>query len=348
MISPDDFDYQLPEELIAQEPSSPRDESRLFVYDTASDEVIHDRFINLDRYLSPISFLVLNETKVLPSRLTLFKETGGRVQVLFLINHLTEDVSCIPVMSDRKLGVGSKLTSQHGFIFQVERQKENIFYLKSSLNRSQLVHALEEEGRMPIPPYIKHSPLTEEQLRIKYQTIFARKEGSVAAPTASLHFTERVFKKIEQKRINIINTQLHVGMGTFAPIDAINIEKRQLHEELYEISPEAASAINSAKRAGKKCVAVGTTVVRTLESAGKGGFVEAGNGNTDLFVFNPYVFQQVDCMVTNFHVPRSSLMMLVDAFLRSKGAKRKILDLYEIAKEERYRFFSFGDAMFIK
>lgn len=374
------FDYNLPQELIATRPASPRDGSRLFVYNTAADEIIFDRFYNLDKYLPHDAFLVLNQTKVAPARLNLFKETGGRVELLLLINELQAGDKTIKSLSDRKLVVGQKLFFSDGAnggangrnatrglsksaggikpAFFVTGQNKNIFLLRPNFSLAQLRDILFKYGSTPIPKYIKNSSLTERELRKKYQTVFAADDkhgesGSVAAPTASLHFTNRVFEKLSRQKVPHVFVTLSIGLGTFAPIAEDNIKNKKLFNEYYKIEKSAARKIIKFKNAGKKLVAVGTTTVRTLESAVK--FLEAKSdglkqnfcGATDLFIFPPYDFKLVDCLVTNFHLPNSSLMMLVEAFLQHKKAPRNLIDLYKTAVENRFRFYSFGDAMLI-
>lgn len=364
-MSLDSYSYDLPEELIAQEPAIPRDASKLLVYDTKADAVSVDSFFHLDRYLPKKSFLVLNKTKVVPSRVVLKKETGGKVKAFFLLSERNE------VLFDRKVRVGERLFFNKRHCITVTKQKEKIFEVQYDFDKARLLSLLNATGAMPIPPYIKHSPLTRQGLRKKYQTIFAEKLGSVAAPTASLHFTRRLFQKLEEQEIQKCFVTLHVGLGTFAPVTEHNVKERKLHEEYFEIEKETLKLINKLKHEGKSLVAVGTTVVRTLESfdlatqflshesltSAFGGVPSKAKkllllrhnlfAKTDLFIFPPYDFKMVDCLITNFHLPRSSLMMLVDAFLKFKKAKRNILDLYSYAIEKRLRFYSFGDAMMI-
>lgn len=345
------FDYHLPQELIATHPASPRDSSRLFVYDTAADKIHFDRFYNLDKYLPHDSFLVLNQTKVAPARLNLFKETGGRVELLLLINELQSGDRAIKSLSDRKLVVGQKLffSDSEKPAFFITGQNKNIFLLRPNFPLTQLRDILLKYGSTPIPKYIKNSPLAEYELRKKYQTVFAtddkhEKSGSVAAPTASLHFTDRVFKKLSRQKIPHVFVTLHVGLGTFAPLTAENFAKKKLFNEYYEIEKSAARKIAELKNAGKKLVAVGTTTSRTLESFAR---TKKTKSATDLFIFPPYNFKLIDCLITNFHLPNSSLMMLVEAFLKHKKAPRNLIDLYKTAVKNKFRFYSFGDAMLI-
>lgn len=375
------YDYFLPEKNLALEPAVPRDSSKLFVYDTDSGAIVFDRFYNLDKYLPKDSFMVMNNTKVLPARVVMTrlrpdfaKATSGKqgsggqgkVVVLFLVNEIIKNI--IPVMVDRKINVGEKVYLDEKNYLTVIGQNKNIFDLKFDFSRKHLFDLLKKYGAMPIPPYLKKSSLTRDELIQKYQTIFAKTDGSAAAPTASLHFTDEVFKKIRGKRIERFFVTLHVGLGTFAPINEKNIEEKRLHEEYYEVPNETIKSIIKFKKEGKKLVAVGTTVVRTLESEAqqrnflsqvgplstswKTSQVEKNLPpsplkKTDLFILPPCDFKLVDMMITNFHLPRSSLMMLVEAFLEFKGAKKNLVDLYKIAIEKDFRFYSFGDAMLI-
>jgi S-adenosylmethionine:tRNA ribosyltransferase-isomerase len=285
------------------------------------------------------------------------KGNGGKVILLFLVNELTGS-RVVKVLADRKIMIGEKIFFDQENYLTVINQNENIFDLKFNFNREHLFSLLKKYGTMPIPPYLKKSPLSRDELIKKYQTIFAKIEGSAAAPTASLHFTDKVFKKLDQKGIERYFVTLHVGLGTFAPIDEENIKAKKLHEEYYEIERNTLKFIGINRNKGKKLVAVGTTVVRTLESVARDQKIFDGKPQTaknlipslqktDLFIFPPYNFKMVDAMVTNFHLPKSSLMMLVQAFLEFKGAKNSLVELYDIAIKNDFRFYSFGDAMII-
>jgi S-adenosylmethionine:tRNA ribosyltransferase-isomerase len=343
MIDLNQFDYYLPKNQIAQEPASPRDHSRIFVYDTKKDTITFDYFYHLDRYLPSDSFLVLNNTKVLPARVEMKKATGGKIIVLFLVNEIKEE-GLVLALVDRKVTVGEKLFFQNDYWVEVEKQKENIFTLRYHFAKEKLFDLLNRFGTMPVPLYLKNTPLARDQLLKKYQTVFAKKEGSAAAPTASLHFTNRVFNKLKQKGIKKYFVTLHVGLGTFAPITEENLTKKTLHQEYYEIAKSTWQTIETERKMGKKLLAVGTTVVRTLESAAK---TKKLFGQTDLFIFPPYRFLMIDGLITNFHLPKSSLMLLVEAFLQFKGAKKSLVELYNIAVKNNFRFYSFGDAMVI-
>ncbi len=343
------YDYFLPEENLALSPAVPRDSSKLFVYKTKTDEIILDHFYNLDKYLPKNSFLVLNNTKVLPARVTMKKETGGKVIVLFLVNELTSS-GIVKVMADRKINVGNFLYFNKKEFLQVVGQKEHIFELKYLFSKEKLFNLLKKYGTMPIPLYLKKSPLKRDELMEKYQTVFAKKEGSSAAPTASLHFTDRVFDRLDRKRINRCFVTLHVGLGTFAPLTDENLKTKKLHEEYFEVSKKALEDIKRMKALGKKLIAAGTTVTRTLETFAN---LEVKSkklkvfGKTDLFIFPPYDFKMVDILITNFHLPKSSLMMLVESFLQHKHSKKSLVQLYNIAIKNDFRFYSFGDAMVI-
>lgn len=344
MVRPEDYVYELPESLIAREPAPHRDDSRLFIYDTQKDTIHFDRFFNIHKYLPAHSLLVLNETKVLPSRIVLHKSTGGKVKTLILVNEHIESEREIRMFVDRKVQIGDRLYFNQEEYLTVVAQQEHIFTATYLFPRARLYDLLKEKGTMPIPLYIKGSSLDEENLREKYQTVFAKYEGSSAAPTASLHFTESVFQELEKMGIGRVFVTLHVGLGTFAPVEKHQISEKKLHKEWYEVPPNTLKMIHESKNKGDEIVAVGTTVVRTLESIAK---LKETKGNTDLFIYPPYQFRMVDHMITNFHLPGSSLMMLVEAFLQHKHAKRKLTDLYKTAISKRFRFYSFGDSMLI-
>jgi S-adenosylmethionine:tRNA ribosyltransferase-isomerase len=363
-VSFDNYGYLLPKKNLALEPADPRDHSKLFIYNTEKDSVSFDHFYNLDKYLPSNSFLVLNNTKVLPARVTMKKLTGGKVFALFLVNEIKDDI--IPVIVDRKITVGERIYFDENNFLVIIDQKENIFDLKISclpagrdFSRQKLFSVLKKYGTMPIPPYLKKTSLSRNDLIEKYQTIFAKREGSAAAPTASLHFTDRVFKKITNKDIKTYFITLHVGLGTFAPISEENIKEKKLHEEYFQVDEKTLQYIDTSKQKGNKLVAVGTTVTRTLESIETrdrkffdGKPQTAKNlipsfQKTDLFIFPPYDFKMVDILLTNFHLPKSSLMMLVEAFLQYKKAKKSLVELYNVAIKNNFRFYSFGDAMLI-
>ncbi|OGK38318.1 tRNA preQ1(34) S-adenosylmethionine ribosyltransferase-isomerase QueA [Candidatus Roizmanbacteria bacterium RIFCSPHIGHO2_12_FULL_41_11] len=349
MLKITDYHYHLPSALIAQEPAKPRDHSRLFIYDTQTDKIRLARFYNLSQFLPPKSFLVFNDTKVAPARLTMHKETSGKVKLLFLVNEVVDhNTRFIRAFVDRQVKINDCLNFEKNLTITAVKQEENIFTFRLSFPYEKLKLALETAGAMPIPPYIKHSPLTSQELREKYQTVFAKKWGSAAAPTAALHFTKHVFSDLIKSGIDQYFITLQVGLGTFAPINEENISQKKLHAELVEVNCQTLKSIKLAKVQGKQLVAVGTTVVRSLESLvlqKKDRF--NSHFSTELFIFPPYQFKMVDGLITNFHLPKSSLMMLVEAFLQYKKAKRHLVDLYSVAITEGFCFYSFGDAMFI-
>jgi S-adenosylmethionine:tRNA ribosyltransferase-isomerase len=374
MIDLEHYQYHLPKELIRREGVEPRDSARLFVYDTTTDTITHTVFADLEQYVPRQAVMVLNNTQVVPARLFLKKETGGKIEVFVLVNEMNaSDVSKlsndetaqeIPVLVDRKCMVGWKLFFPDGSYFEVARQEENKFFVKRRSEKS-LQWLLQEYGETPIPHYLeetKPKPRTglygtvlgnasEEHLRKRYQTIFANSGASVAAPTASLHFTERIFLNLDAiKQTEFAEVTLNVGLGTFAPLKAEHFAKKALHSEYMVIPKETAEMVNRAKEEERAVIAVGTTVLRTLESgidATHPQRLSACAKNTQIFIFPPYHFGIANALLTNFHLPKSSLMLLVDAFLQDKRAKRGILELYTIAIEKGYSFYSFGDSMLI-
>lgn len=342
----DSYSYDLPPHLIAQAPVEPRDSSRLFAYDAKTDSVEHATFAKLARFIPKGALLVINETKVVPARIKVTKETGGSAELLLYTNTWNKGAA-IEGISDRKLTIGQKLFFQDRHVLTVREQRENVFGFELAIKPSELFLFLEKNGAMPLPKYIKDTPLSEEKLKTSYQTTFAKKEGSVAAPTASLHFTNQVFKALLDKGVDIARLALHVGAGTFAPVTSREIASGKLHKESYFIPKETAEKIQKAKKTGHPVIAVGTTALRALETVGIPEKVEDISSFTEIFIRKPYAFKVTDGLITNFHVPKSSLMCLVDAFLDFKKSKKTILELYKEAIEEEYRFYSFGDGMLI-
>lgn len=334
------YSYKVPGALVAQAPARPRDRARLLVYDRGSKKIVHDYFINLTDYLPARTVLVFNDSKVIPARLSLIKPSGGRVRVLYL----AKDERLIKVMADRKLIIGSKLTLGNKLWFRVCRQRGAYYYLQPNFPLARLNDILFKYGVTPIPPYIKNSSLSERELRTAYQTVFARRLGSVAAPTAALHFTPRLLTKLRQRGFKIEFVTLHVNLGTFAKLNSAQVRRHELHQEDYFISSATARRLNKYKSAGFNIIAVGTTTVRTLESAAAGPRLKRLTGRTVMFISPGYKFKFVDSLITNFHVPESSLMMLVAALL----GRKKLRQLYALAIKKGYRFFSFGDGMMIK
>lgn len=347
MLRLSDYHYHLPKELIAKEPASPRDSARLFVYDTATDTVAFDTFKNIAKYLPHPSLLIFNDTKVVPARLLLTKETGGKIEVLLMMNEFHPGDTLIKGIVDRKILPGTTLFFKSGAELKVVRQEEQFFFFKPGIGAAMLWKLLDKEGRTPIPPYIKKTKLSESALREKYQSVLARERASIAAPTASLHFTEKLIASLAKEGVAHTEITLHVGPGTFAPIDEKNIAEKKLFSEYFEVGEKSAKEINRAKAAGMPIIPVGTTAMRTLESAAKQHSVLAESRATNIFIYPPYEFKVADGLITNFHVPKSSLMLLVDALLKHKKAKRDILALYDIAIKEKFRFYSFGDGMLI-
>jgi len=334
------YDFRFPESLIAQAPASPRDSAKLLVYDRKKKTTSYDTFANVGKHLPEGSVLVFNETKVIPARLEVRKETGGKVNLLYIGHH-----GLVLVMADRKLQVGALLSLAPKLTFKVMRHNGKYYALRPSFRPKDIFAVLETYGTTPIPPYIKHSPLKESRLRREYQAIFAKVQGSVAAPTASLHFTKPLIAKLKKQGIDVRYVTLHVGLGTFAPLTQEHLDLGRLHTEFFSVNAQTAKALNAAKKSGRPIVAVGTTVARTLESASSSrGILFPGQGSTDLFIREGYRWKFVDALITNFHVPRSSLLMLVSAF----ASRAKVLDLYRKAIGRKFRLFSFGDGMLLK
>jgi S-adenosylmethionine:tRNA ribosyltransferase-isomerase len=338
-----DFDYELPKELIAKFPVEPRDSSRLMVLHRNTGEIEHRVFRDIVEYLKPGDVLVINDTKVIPARLFGKLETGGKVELL-LVRQPGLGIWEVMAKPARKLKEGKRIYFDEeleaivkGYGGEGRRIVE--FILKSNKD---FMEKLEEIGHIPLPPYIEREEKPED--REKYQTVFARKEGAVAAPTAGLHFTEELLQKLKDKGIIIKNITLHVGPGTFKPVKVENVEEHQMDYETYHVPEDTAAEINRAKEEGRRVIAVGTTVTRTLESAAeKDGKVKSGEGSTNLFIYPGYRFKVIDALITNFHLPRSTLLMLVSAF----AGRERILNAYREAVEKGYRFYSYGDAMFI-
>lgn len=334
------YNFAFPPELIAQSPASPRDSARLLVVGRQDDRLHETTFRSLVSELPKNAVLVLNETKVIPARLPLKRSTGGIVMVLVLGKHKGH----VRILGNRRLKVGEELHLTEKIKFKVVGDEGKEWILKPLFPLTHLSKVLERHGQTPLPPYIKHSPLTEAERRREYQTVFAKSAGSIAAPTASLHFTTRLLKQLEKQGITIVRVTLHVHLGTFAPLTEEQWKSGGLHHEEYVISKKTAATIHAAKKAGRPVIAVGTTVVRTLESAAdRPKHLRKLSGETNLFIREGYDFKIVDGLITNFHVPRSSLMMLVGAF----SGREKIIDAYRYAIEKKFRLFSFGDGMLI-
>ena len=340
-VKTDDFDYYLPEELIAQTPLEKRDESRLLVLDKETGEITHEKFNNIISYLNKGDVLVINNTKVLPARLIGVKEdTNAVIEVLMLKDLGNNTWECLSKPAKRvKIGTIIK--------FSDELRAECIYIGEEGIRHFKFIYngifyeILDKLGEMPLPPYI-HEKLEDKD---RYQTVYAKEVGSAAAPTAGLHFTKELLSKIKEKGILIEEITLHVGLGTFRPVSVEDVTKHKMHSEFYSMSKETAKVLNTAKKEGRRIIAVGTTTTRTLETIMNlyNEFKEC-SGYTDIFIYPGYNFKGIDALITNFHLPKSTLVMLVSAF----ASKDNIMNAYKEAVDNKYRFFSFGDAMFIK
>ena len=336
-----DFYYDLPEELIAQDPLEDRTASRLLVLDRQTGTVEHKIFSDVIDYLNKGDCLVINNTRVIPARLIGEKEgTGGKVEVL-LLKRRANDVWETLVKPGKKLKPGAKITFGDGRLrAEVLEVVEEGNRLVKFCYEGIFEEILDSLGEMPLPPYITHK-LEDKEM---YQTVYAKFDGSAAAPTAGLHFTKELLNKIEEKGIKIASITLHVGLGTFRPVKVDDVNNHHMHTEWYEVNAEAAEIINETKRNGGRVICVGTTSCRTIESvADENGYMKAKTGETDIFIYPGYKFKVMDGLITNFHLPESTLVMLVSAF----AGKENVLSAYETAVKERYRFFSFGDAMIL-
>ena len=342
MMKTSDFNFDLPQELIAQDPLEDRSSSRLMVLNKESGEITHRIFHDITDYLRPGDCLVINDTKVIPARLIGTKEdTGAHIEIL-LLKRKENDIWETLVKPGKKCRPGARVVFGNG-----ELKAEIVDVLEDG---NRLVHfeyegifeeVLDRLGQMPLPPYITH----KLQDKNRYQTVYAKYQGSAAAPTAGLHFTNELLKQIEDMGVNIARVTLHVGLGTFRPVKVENVLEHHMHSEYYNVTEAAAKLINDTKKNGGRIIAVGTTSTRTLESvADENGVIHPGCGNTEIFIYPGYKFKAIDCLITNFHLPESTLLMLVSAL----AGKDHIMAAYEEAVKERYRFFSFGDAMFIQ
>lgn len=341
------YDFDFPSDLVAQVPANPRDSARLLIYDRATGDVSFDTFSNITQYLPKDAVLVFNQTKVIPARMQLTKSTGASLEMLYLGN----SKGGIRVMASGKIAIGNVLNWEEGHSFTVEENNETYALLKPSFPMTQLYELLDAHGKMPLPMYLQESPLNEEERRREFQTVFAREEGSVAAPTAGLHFTPELLQRIEEHGCDIEYITLHVNLGTFATLREDDIARKKLHKEAYSISPDTADFLNEAKEQFRPIIAVGTTVVRALESAAVAPPADSDDiprlerlsGVTDLFMTEDDLPLFTESIITNFHVPRSSLLMLVSAFT----GREKLMDIYKEAIDEKMRLFSFGDGMMV-
>ena len=336
-----DFYFELPEELIAQDPLRDRASSRLLVLEKETGKTEHHVFRDILQYLVPGDCLVLNNTKVIPARLLGTKEETGEAVEVLLLKRKEKDVWETLVKPGKKMRPGARISFGRGLLKAevldvVEEGNRLVRFTYDGI----FEEVLDKLGEMPLPPYITH----KLQDKNRYQTVYAKYEGSAAAPTAGLHFTEELLREIEKKGVDVAYVTLHVGLGTFRPVKEENVLEHHMHSEYYEISQEAADKINAAKQRGGRVICVGTTSARTLESAAdESGYLKACSGNTEIFIYPGYRFKILDCLLTNFHLPESTLIMLVSAL----AGREQVLAAYREAVKERYRFFSFGDAMFI-
>ena len=338
----DDFDYELPEELIAQTPLEKRDSSRLLILDKKTGDIEHKHFYDIIDYLEKDDILVLNNTKVLPARLIGEKEETKAVIEILLLKNIKDDIWECLVKPARRIKIGTIVSFGDGLL-----KAKCIKELDEGIRHFELIYdgilyeILDKLGTMPLPPYI-HEKLADQS---RYQTVYAKEIGSAAAPTAGLHFTEELLKKIKDKGITICYVTLHVGLGTFRPVNVENVNEHKMHSEYYEMSRDVAKILNDAKKNNKRIISVGTTSTRVLETVvSKYNEFRECSGFTDIFIYPGYKFKAINALITNFHLPKSTLVMLVSAL----AGKDNILNAYKIAVKEKYRFFSFGDAMFIK
>ncbi|WP_257294059.1 tRNA preQ1(34) S-adenosylmethionine ribosyltransferase-isomerase QueA [Endozoicomonas sp. YOMI1] len=333
-----DFDFDLPDEQIARFPAEDRTGSRLLCLDGNSGEVLHQQFSDIESLLEPGDLLVLNNTRVIPARLYGQKETGGKIEVL--IERVVEDnLALAQVRASKSPKPGSVLLLADGAVpVVVEGRRDFLFILRFETS---VLPLLLEYGHMPLPPYIDREDGNSDRLR--YQTVFAARDGAVAAPTAGLHFDEALLARLEAKGVQKVFVTLHVGSGTYQPVRVEKIEDHVMHAEYIEVSEAVCQAVRQTRARGNRVVAVGTTSVRSLESASASGEIAPLQGDSSIFIYPGYEFRSVDLMVTNFHLPQSTLLMLVSAF----AGRENVLDAYKIAVEQKYRFFSYGDAMLL-
>ncbi len=336
MLKTSDFYYDLPEELIAQTPVYPRDSSKLLIYDRKTDAITDGKFSDVLNILKKGDLLVVNNTKVLPARMFAYTKNGGKIEIL-LLKRLDLTKWEVMVKPGKKAKEGISLTINNELSLTVISRTESGGRIVDFHYDGVFEDIISRVGEMPLPPYIREKLLDQD----RYQTVYAKEPGSAAAPTAGLHFTNELIKALKQKGVEFATVELKVGLGTFRPVKVDDLENHQMHSEWYEITKENADKINLAKSEGRRVIAVGTTSVRTLETvADEKGFVKAQKGDTSIFIYPPYKFKCVDSLITNFHLPESTLIMLVSAFT----SREKTLDIYKYAVDNKYRFFSFGDA----
>lgn len=340
LLKKSSYFYDLPEELIAQEPVEPRDSSRLIIFDRKNNNIEHKIFKDIISYLTPNDVLVINNTRVLPARLYGYKDTGAKIEILLQkrINLNSWQIIAKPF---KRLKEGTKITFSNELACIIEKKENYGLCEVTFIYDGVFEDKLSKVGQVPLPPYI-HAKLKDKE---RYQTVYSKIEGSSAAPTAGLHFTNELLTNIKKKGVEIIEVLLHVGLGTFRPVKEDNILEHQMHSEYIEMSVENAHKLNQAKQNGKRIIAVGTTSVRVLESCvNENGEILPCKKETDIFIYPSYKFKFVDALITNFHLPESTLIMLVSAF----AGYEQTMKIYNIAVKEKYRFFSFGDAMFIE
>ena len=339
MLKTTDFYYDLPKELIAQTPIYPRDSSRLLIYDRKSDSIKDGVFRDILNLFNKGDLLVINNTKVLPARMFAYTKNGGKVEILLLKRQNLTDWE-VMVKPGKKAKENTILTINEELSLEVLSRTESGGRIVKFQFDGVFEDIISRVGEMPLPPYI-HEKLKDQD---RYQTVYAKNQGSAAAPTAGLHFTLELIEALKNKGVEFATVELKVGLGTFRPVKVDNLEEHQMHSEWYEITEENAKIINKAKEEKRRIIAVGTTSVRTLETvADENGYVKACSGDTNIFIYPPYKFKCVDSLITNFHLPESTLIMLVSAF----STREKILNVYKHAVDNNYRFFSFGDAMLI-
>ncbi len=339
ILKTEDFNYHLPEERIAQTPIEPRDHSRLLVWDRKDENLLHRKFYEIEEFLNPGDLLVINQTRVIPARLFARKPNGGKVEIILLKKRENDLWECL--VGGKRVNAGLELSTEVDIKIKVIENlegSERLIQFNGSIDQY-----LPDIGQMPLPPYI-HTPLQDQE---RYQTVFAKETGSAAAPTAGLHFTNELMDKLTKKGIQFCQITLHVGLDTFAPVTEDDPEKHKIHTEWCEINNDSADLINQTSKNGGRIIAVGTTSVRTLETGARyardGEVIGVYTGPTNIFILPGYEFKVVQAMITNFHLPKSSLIMLVSAFT----GREKILELYQKAIDDEYRFYSFGDAMLI-
>lgn len=329
-----DFYYDLPQELIAQYPRANRSDSRLLTYCKTKKQYEHHQFKSLPTFLEPGDLLVMNDSKVIPARLYGHKQSGGKVELL-LERLCDADSFWAHIKASRAPKPGTVIQCEKSWALEITAREEDLFHCKANGDVDKMLH---EIGHIPLPPYINRS---DEDLDLnRYQTVYARHKGSVAAPTAGLHFDDAILSRLKEKGVNLAYSTLHVGAGTFQPVRCENISDHKMHSEFFTISDELCHAVHEAKQNGKRVIAVGTTAMRSLESAAENGILKPCRRNTDIFISPGYSFQICDGLITNFHLPESTLLMLVAAFI----GHQEVMDLYLTAVAERYQFFSYGDA----